>query len=605
MNCETDATETTICSFRREVSATFTAICEDGSRVVSCVKPRRSQTVGSGPRKVRGAQERASDSFTLFTVSRRVRERSRKGGSHVIRHTGNCALQLVSGLAGWYEEPRPSNAKWCKEWKGTEWSDVDLTDPVRPTLEGLILTCCDADGTLFCVVTRADGRKMCENKDILLVESEHHIAQLCSSTVIGEKLKSSSATVCPTEADSKYLVETASVFAEYLGGDCMPVLSAWMARHATWSMSRFQVKSESRTALPRVLENCWIQDRIESATEVASKLRQRAWITTRYREECEKRANSMQALDNAKTDGNALGYMKVSETDECEIEDDAEYQVSEVGKSWTTRDVIQTMHEHRWLSPALVERNDFEDETCTKNLWPLAACAATFALTDFRAVDKRGCWIWYVFPQFLDSNRDSINNWRFQLRSRTEAKEFLTHSVLGPRYMEAVKCATVAIAAQDVNKVMGWAVDSKKFHQSVTVLQLATAEAGLEEEERILCETLRHERDRTKHVRCRDDQSRGGPIFARDGPGNWTSRTLKAVCETDTSAGQENGGSEANNLIFIWNVTSHADETEIMGGDCSVSNTAAYDCRMLVLIRGNSDTIDDNETGRRWSLRAW
>ena len=68
-----------------------------------------------------------------------------------IRHTRNsvqkkwthfgvlCALQLVRGLAGWYDEPRPSSAKWCKEWKGTEWSDVDLTDLVRPTLEGLML----------------------------------------------------------------------------------------------------------------------------------------------------------------------------------------------------------------------------------------------------------------------------------------------------------------------------------------------------------------------------------------------------------------------------------------------------------------------------------
>ena len=64
----------------------------------------------------------------------------------------------------------------------------------------------------------------------------------------------------------------------------------------------------------------------------------------------------------------------------------------------------------------------------------------------------------------------------------------------------------------------------------------------------------------------------------------------------DTSAGQENARSEVNNLISIWNVTLHADETEIMGGDCSVSNTAAYDCRMLVFILGNSDTIDDDET---------
>ena len=51
-------------------------------RVVACVEPRRSQTIESGPRDVRGALERASVSFTLLTVSRRVRERSRKGGSH-------------------------------------------------------------------------------------------------------------------------------------------------------------------------------------------------------------------------------------------------------------------------------------------------------------------------------------------------------------------------------------------------------------------------------------------------------------------------------------------------------------------------------------------
>ena len=84
----TNDTETTVCSFRREESATFTAICEDGNRVVrdesclSCVEPRRSQTIGSGPREARGAQERTLDSFTLVTVSRVVRERPRRGDSH-------------------------------------------------------------------------------------------------------------------------------------------------------------------------------------------------------------------------------------------------------------------------------------------------------------------------------------------------------------------------------------------------------------------------------------------------------------------------------------------------------------------------------------------
>ena len=130
-------------------------------------------------------------------------------------------LQLVCGLAGWHDEPRASNAKWYKEWDGTEWKDLVLADLVRLTLEGLILACCDdAKGSVDCVDARTDGRKILEVEDTLTVhtrESEHHIEQICSSSVIGEKLKIWSAALCLTEADSEYLVETASVFAETLG----------------------------------------------------------------------------------------------------------------------------------------------------------------------------------------------------------------------------------------------------------------------------------------------------------------------------------------------------------------------------------------------------
>ena len=173
-----------------------------------------------------------------------------------------------------------------------------LADLVRSTLEGFILACCDgAEGLMDCVDTRTDGRRIFKVKDSLTVrtrESEQHIAQLCSSSVIGEKMKISSAALCLTEAYSEYLVETASVFAELLGeraafsqsdlelvhvqllkavqsqgkeenanrvvngmcqgswklpGERILVLPAWMPRHATWSMLRFQVKSESRSSL--------------------------------------------------------------------------------------------------------------------------------------------------------------------------------------------------------------------------------------------------------------------------------------------------------------------------------------------------------------------
>ena len=51
--------------------------------------------------------------------------------------------------------------------------------------------------------------------------------------------------------------------------------------------------------LVRVLEIQRIQDKIESATEIASELRHDVLMKTRHREECEGKAKSMQVLDNA------------------------------------------------------------------------------------------------------------------------------------------------------------------------------------------------------------------------------------------------------------------------------------------------------------------
>ena len=101
------------------------------------------------------------------------------------------------------------------------------------------------------------------------------------------------------------------------------------------NLEHVKIPGEERkpdSATERVLEKHRVQDKIESATEIASELRQRAWITTRYCKECEKRASSMQALDNAKTDENVLGHMKVSETDECEIEGDEWKKLSDQAK---------------------------------------------------------------------------------------------------------------------------------------------------------------------------------------------------------------------------------------------------------------------------------
>ena len=141
----THVTETTVCFFRGEVSATLTAICEDGSSVIvdeGCLLC--GATAQANDRKcTSGSTRRARTSVRqlhpLDSVTPSV-EQVKQRREPLKRHTGNsvqkkwtnfgvfCILQLVSGLAGWYDESRSSTAKWCKEWKGTGWRDVVLTE---------------------------------------------------------------------------------------------------------------------------------------------------------------------------------------------------------------------------------------------------------------------------------------------------------------------------------------------------------------------------------------------------------------------------------------------------------------------------------------------
>ena len=384
MSSGTHVSETTVCSFRREVSATVTAICEEGDHIVrdeSCL--HRGATAftndrqwASGSTKSTITNARQLQPLDRVTPSAGEAKKRRQPST---RHICDLVQEKwtdygVTGLA--VGTTRPEH----RMRKGTEWRDVVLADLVRPTLEGLILACFDdAEGIVDCVDTRTDGRRMLEVKATLTVrtrESEHHIAQLCSSNVIGEKLKISSA-LCLTKADSEYLVKTASFFAAALGdssaflaigpGICARAVVEGCSESTQrgkreqgrqWNVSRgveaarraqscsaslddtsrnlehVEIPGEerSRTTLVSVLENHRIQDKIESATEIASELRHTAWIATRHREECEERANSMQVLDNATTDGNVLEYVKLGKKSECEIEDDEEHQVSAVSK---------------------------------------------------------------------------------------------------------------------------------------------------------------------------------------------------------------------------------------------------------------------------------
>lgn len=113
------------------------------------------------------------------------------------------------------------------------------------------------------------------------------------------------------------------------------------------------------------------------------------------------------------------------------------------------------------------------------------------AYLEMSAGRKRGCWIWWVFPQFLDPERLSENNRLFRISSRGEAAAYLAHPLLGARYRDCVQLLLAALRkGGSIEAILGWSVDAKKFHQSVTVFRRAAEAGGLQALEEELREVL-------------------------------------------------------------------------------------------------------------------
>ena len=60
------------------------------------------------------------------------------------------------------------------------------------------------------------------------------------------------------------------------------------------------------------------------------------------------------------------------------------------------------------------------------------------ALAELRGGQKRSHWIWFVFPQLADLGRSPTAR-HFGVRSLEEARAYLAHPLLGPRYCAAVE----------------------------------------------------------------------------------------------------------------------------------------------------------------------
>jgi uncharacterized protein (DUF1810 family) len=75
------------------------------------------------------------------------------------------------------------------------------------------------------------------------------------------------------------------------------------------------------------------------------------------------------------------------------------------------------------------------------------------ALAEIQRGAKRSHWMWFIFPQLAGLGRSSTAQ-HYGIRSADEARAYLDHPVLGPRYVECVE-ALQDLATRDAQAVSG------------------------------------------------------------------------------------------------------------------------------------------------------
>ena len=92
------------------------------------------------------------------------------------------------------------------------------------------------------------------------------------------------------------------------------------------------------------------------------------------------------------------------------------------------------------------------------------------ALGEIGRGKKRSHWMWYIFPQLAGLGRSAIAQ-LYAIANLDEARAYLAHPVLGPRYVECVS-ALQDLSGSDPVAVFG-EVDAVKLRSSLTLFEAA------------------------------------------------------------------------------------------------------------------------------------
>jgi uncharacterized protein (DUF1810 family) len=93
------------------------------------------------------------------------------------------------------------------------------------------------------------------------------------------------------------------------------------------------------------------------------------------------------------------------------------------------------------------------------------------ALAELRDGMKRSHWMWYIFPQ-LEGLGHSPTSRLYSIKSLEEARQYLSHPVLGQRLTESAE-AVMAVQGQSAADIFGHP-DDWKLQSSMTLFELVS-----------------------------------------------------------------------------------------------------------------------------------
>ena len=93
------------------------------------------------------------------------------------------------------------------------------------------------------------------------------------------------------------------------------------------------------------------------------------------------------------------------------------------------------------------------------------------ALSELRGGEKRSHWMWFIFPQHRDLGRSPTAKY-YGLSGEEEARAYLAHPLLGPRYRECVAAVRAWVEKGRGLEAIFGELDAMKFRSSLEIFGL-------------------------------------------------------------------------------------------------------------------------------------